>query len=440
MKSKSKKIISSIVALILLFSVAPAASAQSGVVDRAAFRRPTQAILELEGDLRGAVESRAALGLNADPAYVEALQGSSEDAGTARFGIPLTAEELAEVEARFTFAASTHEKLLPFVEKLPMFAGAYFDHQARGELVILLTVANETALNNIRSLAPDGRPIRVEIVQYTRAQLRAAVPKAWEAWRDAGAPEAFAIAVDTPANAIRIDVAPESLETAKTFAHEISTAIGVPVFIGIGERPEEAVCTSRSNCYSPMRSGTVIRKGSATGSYVCTMGTHIQVGTDEQWVTSGHCGYDGSDNWYHQGYGLIGSETNTQYYEGGRDIMTVQISDSQDSSLVYAGTQEITAGQWPYDGEGVCSSRGWSSTAWACGLIQDEFQSWFGSGCSCTVYGADSSIPFVGGDSGSPIVDSILQYTAVGVASTTDGRFAILADALLEWGYWLREP
>lgn len=352
MKSISKKTISSIVALVLLFSVASAA-AQSGFVDRAAFRRPTQEILALEGDLRGAVESRAALGLNADPVYVEALQGSSEDAGTARFGIPLTAEELVEVEARFTFAASTRENLLPFVEKLPTFAGAYFDHQARGELVILLTAADEATLENIRLLAPDGRPTRVEFVQYTQERLRAAVPKAWEAWKAAGAPEAFAIAVDTPANAIRIDVAPKSLETAEKFTEEISAGIGVPVFIGIGERPEEAVCTSRSNCYSPMRAGIVIRKGSATGSYVCTMGFHIQVGTDEQWVTSGHCGHSGSNNWYHQGYGLIGSETGTQYYEGGRDIMTVQISDSQDSSLVYGRSEQITAGWVPYDGEGV---------------------------------------------------------------------------------------
>jgi len=69
MKSKNK-IIVSVVALALLFSIGLTASAQSGIVDRAAFRRPTQEILELEGELRGAVESRAALGLNADPAYV----------------------------------------------------------------------------------------------------------------------------------------------------------------------------------------------------------------------------------------------------------------------------------------------------------------------------------------------------------------------------------
>lgn len=259
MKPDSKFVLS-VVVLILLFGIGLAASAQSGIVDRAAFRRPTQKILELEGDLRGAVETRNALGLRADPEYVSALQGSPEDVGTARFGIPLTVEELEEVEARFTFAAATREALLPFVEKLPTFGGAYFNHQARGELVILLTAADEAALDEIRALAPEGRPTRVEFVQYTQAQLRAAVPKAWEAWKAVGAPAAHAIAVDTPANAIRIDVNPANLEEAEKFVDGVSAALGVPVFIGIGERPQEEVCTNRDNCYSPMKAGIVIRK------------------------------------------------------------------------------------------------------------------------------------------------------------------------------------
>lgn len=120
--------------------------------------------------------------------------------------------------------------------------------------------------------------------------------------------------------------------------------------------------------------------------------------------------------------------------------MIVQISDSQDSSKVYNRTTEISAGWFPYDGEEVCASRGVSSTAWICGVIQDEFTSWIGSACRCTVYGADSSISFIGGDSGSPMVDSVFQNTAVGVVSTNGGHFAILADALIEWGYSLREP
>lgn len=295
-------------------------------------------------------------------------------------------------------------------------------------------------LEEIQALAPEGRATRVELVQYSQAQLRAAVSKAWEVWEANGAPEAYSIAVDTPANALRIDVAPENLDAAQKYVENISTMMGVPVFIGIGERPEESACTNRDNCHTPMKAGIVIRKGSTSSGTKCTMGFHIQVGTDEQFVTSGHCGYSGSNSWYHQSFGFVGSELNTQYYEGGRDIMTVQISDSQDSSMVYNRTTEISAGWVPYDGEGVCASRGVSATAWACGVIQDNFLSWIGGHCSCTLYGADSSIAFIEGDSGSPIVDSIFQNTAVGVASTTNGYFAILADALIEWGYWLREP
>ena len=89
---------------------------------------------------------------------------------------------------------------------------------------------------------------------------------------------------------------------------------------------------------------------------------------------------------------------------------------------------------------GGCASRGVSATAWVCGVIQDEFTSWTGEACNCTVYGADDSMTWVDGDSGSPIVDSIFQDTAVGVHNTSTGKFAIVADALLEWGYWLREP
>lgn len=397
-------------------------------------------MLELEGELRSAVESRAALGLNAEPAYVETLQGSADDVGTARFGIPLTTDELTEVEARFIFAAATREKVLPFVEKLPVFAGAYFDHQAGGELVILLTATDQEVLEEIQALAPEGRVTRVKIVQYTQAQLRAAVSKAWEVWKAAGAPEAYSIAVDTPANALRIDVAPENLEVAQKFIEDVSAGIAVPVFVSIGDRPVEEACTNRENCHTPMQAGIVIRKGSTSGT-TCTMAFHIQVGTDEQFVTAGHCGYSGSNSWYHQSFGFVGSEMNTQYYDGGRDIMAVQISDSQDSSKVYNRTTEISAAWVPYVGEGVCTSRGIGTPIWVCGVIQDDYTSWSGVPCNCTVYGADDSMSWgTGGDSGSPIVDSISQNVAIGVHDTSGGKFAIVADALVAWGYWLREP
>ena len=439
MKSKSRKTIY-IVALALLLIVGLAASTQPDFVDRAAFRRPTGEILELEGDIRGAVESRAALGLNADPEFVQALRGSPEDVGTERFGIPMTEEETTEIEARFIFADKAQQTVLPYVESLPTFGGAFFDHQARGELVILLTATDDAVLEKIHSLAPEGRSARVEMVQYTQAQLSEAVPQAWEAWRAAGGPEAYAISVDTPANAIRIDVDPAEFAEAEKLVDEMRAAIGVPVFIGIGERPEEAVCTNRDNCYSPMKAGIVIRKGSLNSNTKCTMGFNIQVGSDEQFMTAGHCGYSGSNNWYHQGYGVVGTEQSTFYYEGGRDIMSVQISDSQDSSLIYNRSTPVNDSQWPITGEGVCASRGVSTTAWVCGTITDSYTSWTGGNCGCTIYGADSSIAFVVGDSGSPIVGSISQNVAIGVTNTNLGQFGIVRDALQEWDIWLRMP
>ncbi|MCL7453319.1 MAG: S1 family peptidase, partial [Anaerolineae bacterium] len=365
MRSRDR-IIWSVVVLALLFTMGFAVSAQSESVtveDRAGFRRPTAEMLELGGDIRGDVETRAALGLDADLALVSALRGSPGDEGTDRFGIPLTETEAEEVQARFAFAAAAHEAVLPFVESLPTFAGAFFDHQAGGELVILLTAADDLAQAEILSLAPAGRRTKVELVEYTQAQLREALPRARAAWTAIGGPEAYAVVVDTPANAIRIDVDPVNLEEAEKLAAGVGAAIDLPVFVAVGERPQESACTDRENCTSPMRGGIVIYHTKSPGVIgQCTMGFHIQVGSDEQFVTAGHCGYSGSNNWYHTGYGYVGNERNTQYYNNGRDIMTVQISDSQDSSILYSGTVAVNATWDPYVGEGLCASRGVSST------------------------------------------------------------------------------
>jgi hypothetical protein len=69
-----------------------------------------------------------------------------------------------------------------------------------------------------------------------------------------------------------------------------------------------------------MKGGIVIRKGS-TGGDRCTMGFHVVAGSDVQFVTAGHCGYSGSNNWYHQSYGYVGSEQATLYGNNGIDIM-----------------------------------------------------------------------------------------------------------------------
>jgi hypothetical protein len=124
---------------------------------------------------------------------------------------------------------------------------------------------------------------------------------------------------------------------------------------------------------------------------------------------------------------------------GGRDIKSVQISDGQDSSILYSSSVAVSATWDPYVGEGLCASRGLSDPPWKCGVVQDDFHSWSGAPCNCTTYGGDSSILFEGGDSGSPIVDAYSQYAAIGIAVTDGGLFVRIDDALNAWGYQLRQ-
>lgn len=430
------------IAVLFLLSLGTIVSAQSGeeteeINDRAEFRRPTEEILALEGELRQAVESRSALGFSADPALVTTYLDAETTTDSLLPGIPLTTEETDEMTTRMAFMAEANETVVPFVKELPTFGGAYFDHQADGRLVVLLTEVDDTTQNDILALAPSGQTISVEQVNYTETQLRDALPKAWEIWRGLGGPQAYSIAVDTPANAIRIDVDPDALEAAEKLVSEVTDVLKVPVFIGIGEQPTDTSCSGREDCTDPMRAGTIVRSNSGK---ICTMGFHIRVGTDEQFLTAGHCGYSSSENWNHAGYGFIGTAEQTLYPDQDRDIMTIDIPDDQDSNKLYTITDTYADTGSPILGGVVCADLG-RSDVFICGTVQDDFASWISSNCNCVVYGADSSLNTIPGDSGSPIVASSANNSfglAVGISNTANGQFAIVEDALDTWGYRIR--
>ena len=132
-------------------------------------------VLQLEGQLRGDVETRMSLGLNADVEYVRNLRGSAEDVGSDLFNVPMTQAELNEMQGRWDFANATRDTVMPYVRELPTFAGAYYDHSSNGDLIILLTAADADVRNEISSLAPAGRDTRVEIVDYTQSELRESI-------------------------------------------------------------------------------------------------------------------------------------------------------------------------------------------------------------------------------------------------------------------------
>jgi hypothetical protein len=148
---------------------------------------------------------------------------------------------------------------MPYVRELPTFAGAYYDHSSDGDLVILLTDIDADARNKIGSLSPAERETRVEIVDYTQSELREAVKMVWDAWAEGGGPEIYAVAVDVPANAVRIEVDATNLEIAEKLVSEVSITVGAPIFVTVGEKPIDAACNNRDDCHSPMKGGIVIR-------------------------------------------------------------------------------------------------------------------------------------------------------------------------------------
>jgi hypothetical protein len=370
------------------------------IVDRAGFRRPTDEMLQLEGQLRYDVETRISLGLKADVEYVRNLRGSAEDVASAEFNVPMTQAEYDDMQERWAFASAAHDTIIPYVQNLPVFAGVYFDHSSNGDLVILLTEIDTQLTDRINFLTPGGRATRIEIVSYTEKELRDAVRAFWEIWATIREPEVYEVAVDVPANAIRIQVDHVHIEAAERLISEISPVVGVPLFVVVGERVTEAVCNHREDCHSPMRAGIVIRRGTIDGPR-CTMGFHIQSGSSIQFVTAGHCSYNASNNWYHQGYGYVGNVQSNLYSNNGMDIMRVEMNNGQASSSVYGSAPWVSTADWPTTGMWVCASLG-TSDSWSCGTVSDSYTSWYASICNCIVYGGRSTISGIGGDSGSP--------------------------------------
>ncbi len=167
------------------------------------------------------------------------------------------------------------------------------------------------------------------------------------------------------------------------------------------------------------------------------MGFHIRVGTYEQFLTSGHCGHSGNNLWFHPGFGtgLVGHELATLYVSGGKDVMRVQIPDTQASNRVYhSQLREVASARQPLLNETICASLG-QTNAVDCGSVFKTWVSWTSATCLCTVWGGDyKDIASQGGDSGSPMyaVYNSTDVVAIGVLANST-KFARVQDALNSW-------
>lgn len=420
-----RRLVIAALALCLLFGHAPAVYA----VD------PPSA-----AEVAAAAAERAVFGLPNDDATVRFVLGG-RDVGTASWGIPLTADEerALDLPARIQFGLDAEKQLLPAARALPTFAGAYFDQRANGALTVLLTEVTPEVKARLEALAPaESRGFSIQVADHSYAALKDAAAEGSAAWA-AVAPEAplYVVAVDVPENAVRLETAsPPTMDLADA----LSRALGVRVILEQRVDAPQDACSTRDSCMSPMRAGIRIRKGSTTATSRCTMGFHVVVSSDERFLTAGHCGYSGSDSWYHTGYGLVGGELGTLFAPNGRDIMLVQIPDSQASNRIYGSSRKVVGHLWPAVGHVICASGAETNTI-DCGTVTDDWTSWISSTSGFTVWGSSyRDIALTNGDSGAPIYYGGPTGTdtwAMGVFaafSGSSGWFGRVGDALNAWG------
>jgi hypothetical protein len=208
---------------------------------------------------------RSAYGLSADPAAVAALAGSASDVGSAAWGIPATAGELASLglEDRNAFVSAAHERLIPYVRTLTTLGGVWVDQMTGGDIVVQLTQSDASTVSTIMALAPAGRhAVRVQVVQHTEAQLLDALRGLSRSWGARyGAIQLVGAAIDEEANGLSVEIASGSGTDLSALSHDLSATAGVGVSVREVVAGGDATCTSRDSCYSPMKAGNKVRDG-----------------------------------------------------------------------------------------------------------------------------------------------------------------------------------
>lgn len=218
------------------------------------------------------------------------------------------------------------------------------------------------------------------------------------------------------------------------------------VDVQVGQASRDTHCTTRDHCHGPTWAGIRLYKGAIDSQHECALGFHIRIGVDERFVTSGHCGFAGADNWLHPGIAgnhVLGAETGqTLYQNNGQDIMVVQLDvDAEASDNVFGCCGDIVAPYGtPIQGETLCALLA-ETNAIKCGSVTNTWLSWISDtpNPDIVVKGGDLTITTIDGDSGSPVYRRLQdpngnQVRAIGVNAAEFGQFARLDTSLDDWG------
>lgn len=408
-----------------------------------------------EERLEAGVAERQHYGLPADEATVRSIIATGQDVGSERWGIVLTAaeDEMLDLPGRGDHVASVGTLVLDHIRSSDDYAGAYVDQTAGGSVVVLLTRRDPAALQLIDSArAALDRGLEVRFVTASLRDLEAAMFRVWDVWPEhVGDGEPVTVSVDEFANTIVVGVQSADLVLANQSATALANDIGVNVVIEARDQLTD-LCSSRTNCPPPMKAGISVFRGGNPPNHQaqCSMGFHIFTSTGQgRFVTAGHCGWTGSDNWYNPGTSLsIGWQTVWQYGPGfspSRDIMAVHMPTSWMTNRLYGSSLQVKSTAHPVLNETICASLGVSSDPYDCGHVSDTSHTWTSNTCSCVQHGAVAAgVTNTGGDSGSPMIGLGTYARATGLLAQgnnlVDGTvyFTRFRDAMNTWGYTLK--
>lgn len=348
------------------------------------------------------------------------LDDSKARSGMFETGFLLSADERAKLDARMALG----ESMMAALNRAhggDGFGGARMEHTGNGVFHVYYTSdsAGAAVKADFQASAPSGTTVQFHVVANSKKDLIAVRDQLWSDLADSdigyGGLHAMGIDIENNRLVIELDssISVEDRNSSQGLASRLSSQItGVSYTFIYTEPGTDSACDDfPDDCVDPMMGGIAIKKGSTSGP-PCTLGFMVKDGSDTQILTAGHCGWSGSTNWYHNGYGSssFGSEIDDDaYFDIGRDGMVVQLPDSQGSNDVAVcsvpwGCIQITGylqaselyGSMPVNTLGQASGH-------RTGTISDTDYTWWSNTCNCQQYGVKATYSSADGDSGGPV-------------------------------------
>jgi hypothetical protein len=165
---------------------------------------------------------------------------------------PADEQLLTELYPRGQFADAVDRQLLPYLQTLPTFGGAYFDRQQAGVLDVALTEADDATEAAIKARAPASGTVASIVVRHTLAELRQGLTLVRTLWPVYSTEHIYQVAVDEQRNAIVVGTSDSDTIRMASVASDLTAATGIPIILQHAESAALESCT-RETCFSPMR-------------------------------------------------------------------------------------------------------------------------------------------------------------------------------------------